>query len=96
MTDTALPRMSVCGSLGTLRAHMVTYESAAEYGGETECTNTPCASGDVLFVSLCSVPAFLRRASEFRYMQPTCHLICVRTICSWFPRSVIRVKQKVK
>lgn len=50
----------------TLCALMFLYEAAAaaaEYGCETECTDTPCAS--VVFASLCSVPAFLCRVSEF-------------------------------
>lgn len=37
---------------------------------------------DVVFASLCSVPAFLCRVSEFRYMKHTSRLISIATVCS--------------
>lgn len=50
-------------SVRTLCTHMFRYELA---GCETECTDTLCASVDVIFASLC----------WFWCMKPPCHLIC--------------------
>lgn len=55
------------------------------YGCETKYTHRLCSSRSVVFISLCSFPAFLCRVFEFRYIQPAYHIKCAVTICNQLP-----------